>query len=290
MRILISGASGFIGSCVAASLACRGHEVVRLVRSTPEDGQVRWDPSAGTINAPGVEGFDGVVHLASMSWAGKWTPEFKQQIRENRLQTNGLVSKMLARCRNKPPVLICASGQGIYADAGDRVIPEDGPVGVDFLAQLQCDGEAATAPAAAAGIRVVHLRLPAVLGGANLRQTTANLRRLGSGRQWWSWVSRDEVASIVQHALTTPRLAGPVNAASPNPVTNAEFVETIARILNVRPAWPVSAFVLRMAMGEMADALVLASRRLEPRALISTGYQFDFPNLEEALRHELQAF
>jgi hypothetical protein len=151
---------------------------------------------------------------------------------------------------------------------------------------LQRDGEAATAPASAAGIRVVCLRIPAVLGGATVRR---NMGRVGNGRQWSSWVSRDELASIVHHALVTDELAGPVNPVSPNPVRNAEFAATLSRALGARPGLPIPAFLLRLMVGEMADALILASRRIEPRRLLATGYQFRFSQLEAALRHELSA-
>jgi len=286
MRILMSGTSGMIGSVVAPYLARQGHEVVRLVRREAGAGEVRWDPDAGTIDAAGVEGFDGVVHVASMPWPLRWTPKFKQQMRENRLGTNRLLAETLAACQRKPRVFVYASGMGIYPSSGDQVLTEDSALGTDFLAQLQRDGEAATAPASAAGIRVVPLRIPAVLGGATLRRA---MGRVGNGRQWSSWVSRDELASIVQHVLVTDELAGPVNPVSPNPVRNAEFAATLSRALGARPGLPIPAFLLRLIVGEMADALILASRRIEPRRLLATGYQFRFPDLEAALGHELNA-
>jgi uncharacterized protein (TIGR01777 family) len=286
MRILMSGTSGMIGSVVAPYLAHQGHEVVRLVRREAGAGEVRWDPDAGTIDAAGAEGFDGVVHVASMPWPLRWTPQFKQQMRDNRLGTNRLLAETLAACRRKPKVFVFASGMGIYPSSGDQVLTEDSALGADFLALLQRDGEAATTPASAAGIRVVPLRIPAVLGGATLRRA---MGRVGDGRQWSSWISRDELASIVHHVLVTDELAGPVNPVSPNPVRNAEFAATLSRALGARPGLPIPAFLLRLMVGEMADALILASRRLEPRRLLATGYQFRFPDLETALRHELNA-
>ncbi len=284
MRILMSGTSGMIGSVVAPYLASQGHEVVRLVRREAGAGEVRWDPDAGTIDAAGVEGFDGVVHVASMPWPLRWTPQFKEQMRANRLGSNRLLAETLAACQRKPKVFVYASGMGIYPSSGDQILTEDSALGTDFLAQLQRDGEAATAPASAAGIRVVPLRIPAVLGGATLRRA---MGRVGNGRQWSSWVARDELASIVQHVLVTDELAGPVNPVSPNPVRNAEFSATHSRVLGARPGLPLPAFLLRLMLGEMADALILASRRIEPRRLLATGYQFRFPDLETALRHEL---
>ncbi len=286
MRILMSGTSGMIGSVVAPYLASQGHEVVRLVRREAGAGEVRWDPDAGTIDAAGTEGFDGVVHVASMPWPLRWTPQFKQQMRANRLGSNRLLAETLAACQRKPKVFVYASGMGIYPSSGDQILTEDSALGTDFLAQLQRDGEAATAPASAAGIRVVPLRIPAVLGGATLRRA---MGRIGNGRQWSSWVARDELASIVQHVLVTDELAGPVNPVSPNPVRNTEFSATHSRVLGARPGLPLPAFLLRLMVGEMADALILASRRIEPRRLLATGYRFRVPDLEAALRHELNA-
>src|SRR5690242_361799 len=152
MKVLISGSNGMIGSVVAPFLESQGHEVVRLVRREPKAGEVRWDPDAGSIDRSGVEGFDGVVQLACMPWPMRWTAKFKQQMLDNRMAVNGLLAKTLAGCQQKPHVLICASGMGVYPALGEQIITEDSPVGSDFLARLQCDGEAATAPASAAGI------------------------------------------------------------------------------------------------------------------------------------------
>ncbi len=285
MRILISGTSGMIGLAVAPYLASQGHDVVRLVRRSPCDAEVQWDPDAGTIDSARLEGFDGVVHLASMSWNSRWTPDFKQRIHANRVRTNSLLATTLAACRRKPQVLVCASGQGIYPSSGDDILTEESPVGGDFLAQLQCAGEAAAAPASEVGIRVAHLRIPMVVGGASIR---GGISRAGSGRQWMSWVSRDDLASIVQHVLTTEALVGPVNPTSPYPLRNAEFMPTVNRALH-KSGLPLPAFVVRLLMGEMGEAFMLASRRLEPRQLLATGYQFRFPELENALRHEIAA-
>jgi uncharacterized protein len=286
MRILIAGSSGMIGSAVTPFLARQGHEVVRLVRHVPGTGEVRWEPDAGEIDSAGLEGFDGVVQLATMPWPMRWSAKSKQQLRSNRLGANGLLAKTLAGCKCKPQVLMCASGMGIYPPSGETILTEESRVGTDFLAQLQCDGEAATAPASAAGIRVVNLRIPAVVGGPTLKRA---IGRLGSGHQWSSWVARDELACIVEYVLLTETLEGPLNPVSPNPVRNAEFTTTASRVLGARPGLPIPAFVLRLMMGEMADALLLASRRIEPCKLLASGYQFLYPHLEDALRHELEA-
>lgn len=286
MRTLIAGASGFIGSVVASYLESEGHEVVRLVRRAPGAGEVRWDPEGGTVDAAGLEGFDGVVHLASMRWPPRWTAKAKGQIRASRLATNRLVAEALANCTRKPGVLVCASGMGFYPPSGDQIITEDSTGGTSWLATLQRDGEAATAPAGAAGIRVVHLRIPPVLARAGVERGT---NRIGNGRQWMSWVGRDELASIVEHILVSDALVGPVNPVSPNPVRNADFAATAARVLGRTPGLPLPASLLHLMLGEMADEFALASRRMEPRRLLETGYRFRFPELETALRHELMA-
>ncbi len=289
MRVLVAGAGGLIGSVVASDLATKGHEVVRLVRHEPGPGEVRWDPDRGTIDRAGLEGFDAVVDFASMPWPTRWTSAAKQRIYDNRVRSYRLLAEALAGLAGKPAVLICASGMGIYPSSGDQVLTEESTIGSDFLAGLQRDGEAAMAAASGAGIRVVHLRIPSVLGGPNLAAMTKNIRPLGSGRQWWSWVALDEIPTIVEHAFGTDTLVGAVNTASPNPVRAAEFSATLGHILGRRPGWGVPAFLLRLVMGEMAEALLLASRRIEPRRLLETGYQFRYPELEAALRHQLGA-
>jgi uncharacterized protein (TIGR01777 family) len=285
VRTLIAGASGLIGSAVATHLASQGHEVLRLVRRAPGAGEVRWDPDAGMIDVAGLEGFDGIVHVASVPWPARWTAKAKQQIRANRLATNGLLAQTLATCSRKPRVLVCASGMGFYPSSGDQIITEDSAGGTSWLATLQRDGEAATAPASAAGIRVVNLRIPPVLAGASIARAA---NRIGNGQQWMSWVGRDELTSIVEHVLITDALEGPVNPVSPNPERNADFAATVSRVLGRKPGLVLPGFLLHLLLGEVADEFILASRRMEPRKLLATGYQFRFPDLESALRHELR--
>jgi len=285
MKILIAGSNGMIGSAATSRMLQQGYQVTRLVRRQPGIGEVFWDPDAGKIDASGIEGFDAVVHLASMPWPMRWTAEAKQALRLNRLATNRLLASSLAACQQKPGVLVCASGMGIYPSSGDQVLTEDSPLGMDFLAGLQRDGEAATAPASGAGIRVVNLRIPGVLGGPALKR---KIGRMGSGRQWTSWIGRDELANIVEYVILTDTLVGPVNAVSPNPLRNADYSATVSRVLGGKPALPLPAILLRLMLGEMADALILASRRIIPGKLLSTGYVFRFPELEAALRHELE--
>ena len=283
MKTLIAGSHGMIGSAVTRHLLQNGHQVIRLVRRQPGSGEVFWDPDTGQIDKASFEGFQAVVHLATMPWPMRWTPKAKQDLRANRLSTNHLLAESLAGCEHKPEVLICASGMGIYPSSGDQVLTEDSPLGTDFLARLQRDGEAATEPAKAAGIRVVNLRIPGVLGGAGLKR---NIGRMGSGRQWTSWVARDELASIIEYVITNDAISGAVNPVSPNPVRNAEYSHALSRALGRKPGMPMPALLLRLMLGEMAGALILASRRIVPARLLSTGYSFRFPDLEGAIIHE----
>jgi uncharacterized protein (TIGR01777 family) len=283
MKILIAGSNGMIGSAVTRHMIECGYEVFRLVRKTPGPGEVYWNPDAGEIDQAGLDGFDGVVNLATMPWPMRWTSRVKQQIRANRLATNGRLARSLAGCTRKPAVLICASGMGYYPSSGDTILTEDSPAGTSFLAQLQQAGEAITAPASAAGIRVVHLRIPPVLGGDALQRMGF---KAGNGQQWESWIAREELASIIDFALKTETLAGPVNAASPNPLRNAEFATTAIQALGQKSVSAMPSFMVRLAMGEMGQELILSSRRIQPARLLAAGYRFRFPELGQALRHE----
>jgi uncharacterized protein len=285
MPILMAGAHGMLGSVVAPYLESQGHTVFRLVRREPGPHEVRWDPDAGSIDTAALEPFDGVVHLASVPWPMRWTAKAKQKIRANRLATNRLLAEALAVCAHKPRVLICASGMGYYPSSGDTPLTESSPAGTSFLARLQQEGEAATAAASEAGIRVVHLRIPPVVGGVALQRVGF---QAGDGQQWVSWIGRDELAYIIEFALTTVSLTGPVNAVSPNPLRNADFATIATRTLGQKPGSIMPAFLVRLVMGEMGEELLLASRRLQPAKLLAAGYPFRFAELEAALRHETE--
>jgi uncharacterized protein (TIGR01777 family) len=283
MKILIAGSNGMVGSAVIRLLTECGHEVIRLVRHKPSPGEVWWDPDASQIDIEGLDGFDGVVHLATMPWPMRWTAKAKQKIRTNRLTTNRLLAESLAGCKHKPKVLICASGMGYYPSSGDEILTEDCPAGTSFVAHLQQDGEAATAPASEAGIRVVHLRIPPVLGGAALLRVGF---QAGDGQQWMSWIGRDELASIIVFALTTETLSGPVNTVSPYPMRNADFAIAASQALEQKCGGTMPGFLVRLIMGEMGEEFLLSSRRIQPAKLLAAGYQFRFPELEQAVRHE----
>ncbi|MGE5376135.1 MAG: TIGR01777 family oxidoreductase [Bacteroidota bacterium] len=283
MKVLIAGSHGMVGSAVTRHLIGCGYQVIRLVRQAPGAGELWWDPDAGKIDTAGLEGLDGVVHLATMPWPMRWTEKAKQKIRENRLMTNRLLAKALAGCTQKPEVLICASGMGYYPSSGDTILIEDSPAGTSFVARLQRDGEAVTSPAEEAGIRVVHLRIPAVLGGPALQRVGF---QAGDGQQWMSWIGREELASIIEFVLSHEDLMGPVNAVSPSPLRNADFARISTQALGQKPGGAMPAFIVRMVMGEMGEEFLLASRRIHPSRLLAAGYVFRFADLEETLRHE----
>ena len=285
MKVLIAGSHGMVGSAVTRHLMECGYEVNCLVRHTPGSGEVWWNPDAGQIDAVSLDGFDGVVHLATAPWPMRWTAKAKQKILANRLATNRLLAESLAKCEHKPRVLICASGMGYYPSSGDTVLTENSPAGTSFLARLQQDGEAATAPASQAGIRVVNLRIPMVIGGAALKRIGFSS---GDGQQWTSWVGRDELASIIEFALRTEALTGPVNAVSPNSMRSADFAAVTSQTVGHKAGRSLPAFLVRLFMGEMGEEFMLSSRRIQPTKLLAAGYQFRFPEIEQALRHEME--
>lgn len=296
MNILITGSTGFIGSALVSSLTTGGHRVTRLVRSKPRigEGEVFWNPEVGSIEAPGLEGLDAVVHLAGERITGRWTAEKKARILDSRIKGTRLLSESLARLAQPPEVLVCASAIGYYGDRGDEQLSEGSARGTGFLSDVCREWEAAAEPALKQEIRVVHLRIGVVLspvGGALATMLSPFQMgvggKIGSGRQYMSWVSLDDLIGIIHHAFTTETLTGPVNAVAPHPVTNLEFTKTLGRVLGRPTLFSVPAFAARLAFGEMADALLLASARVEPVRLLASGYAFRHPELEGALRHLL---
>jgi hypothetical protein len=298
MRLAITGSTGLVGSEVVTVLSAAGHEVVRLVRRAPAPGEkaVRWDPERGEVDAAGLEGLEAVVHLAGENIAsGRWNAARKAVIRDSRVTGSRFLCETLAGLARPPKTLVCASAIGYYGDRGADVLTEESSPGAGFLPEVCREWEAATAPAARKGIRIVALRIGMVLsqkGGALARMLPlfrAGLGGvLGSGRQYVSWVALDDLPFIVLHALQCGDLSGPVNAVTPHPVTNREFTEALGKALSRPTPLPVPAFALRLAVGgEMADALLLSSTRVIPRRLEETGYRFRFPELGEALRHLL---
>ena len=295
LRIAVTGASGLIGSALVPFLETGGHTVVRMVRSRPGPGEVYWDPSRGTLDPAGLEGIDAVIHLAGENLAGgRWTAERKRALRDSRTKGTRLLAESLARLARPPRVLISASAIGIYGDRGDTLLDESAESGTGFLADLGRDWEAAAAPARDAGIRVAHPRMGVVLsprGGALARLLlpfrTGLGGPIGNGRQWWSCVSIDDAIGALHHAAVAPALSGPFNVTAPEPLTNRDFARTLGRVLRRPAIVPVPAFALRAALGEMADAALLASARVVPGVLGATGYRFRHPTVEAALRHVL---
>ena len=297
MKILVSGSTGFIGSALVPFLTSDGHSVVQLLRKpvATVNPTLTWDPAAGRLDAAAFEGFDAVVHLAGESIAsGRWTAAKKERIRSSRVDATRLLCNALARLGRPPKALICASAIGYYGDRGDEVLREESAPGRDFLAGVCRDWEAASEPAARKGIRVVNLRFGVVLGrgGGALARMLPPFRlglggRIGSGRQYISWITLDDAVGSVQHALATGALRGPANAVAPRAVTNQEFTRTLGRTLGRPTLFPMPAFAARLAFGEMADALLLGSARVEPARLLASGYRFRHGDLEGSLRHLL---
>ena len=298
MRVAVSGSTGLVGSEVVTVLSGGGHEVVRLVRRVPSPGEkaVQWDPVTREVDAAGLENFDAAVHLAGENIAsGRWNAARKAAIRDSRVNGTRFLCDALAGLTRPPKTLVCASAVGYYGDRGEERLTEESPPGTGFLAEVCREWEAASAPAARKGIRVVALRIGMVLspkGGALARMLPLFRAGLGGviggGRQYVSWVAIDDLPNIILHALQRGDLSGPVNAVAPRPVTNREFTETLGTALSRPTPLPVPAFALRLAVGgEMADALLLASARVIPRRLEETGYRFRFAVLSAALRHLL---
>jgi len=298
LRILISGASGFIGSALAASLGAAGHRVVRLVRRAPRPGQeeVRWHPAAGEIDLGGLSNLDAVVHLAGENIAGRWTTAKKARIRESRVRGTRLLCEALAGLVLAPRTLVCASAIGWYGDRGEETLTEASATGRGFLAEVCREWEAAAEPALGRGIRVAHLRFGVVLSraGGPLQLMLPPFRlgfggALGSGRQWFSWVAIDDALGAIHHALSEESLRGPVNVVSPTPVSNLDFTRTLAAALRRPACLRVPAPMLRLLFADMADEALLASARVLPARLQADGYAFRRPDLSEALRHLLGA-
>ena len=294
MNIIISGASGFIGSAITQQLLSEGSTVKRLVRneSGTDESSVYWNPVSGVIDKAKFEGSDAVIHLAGENIAGgRWNKDKKRRIYESRVEGTKMLSDALAELSNPPRVLLSSSAVGIYGDRGDEILSEESPAGDGFLAEVCRDWEAAAESARQAGIRVVNLRFGMVLdrkGGALAKMLTPFRLGLGgilgSGVQYMSWIMLEDIPGIISFILTEESLSGPVNAVSSCPVTNREFTKTLGRVLGRPAVCPVPAFAARLAFGEMADALLLASARVMPSRLQDSGYTFQHNDLETALK------
>ncbi len=297
-RVVVTGASGLVGTALCTLLRTRGHHVDRLVRrpARPEAGEIRWDPAHGSIDAASLEGTDLVVNLAGESIAaGRWTPARKRAILESRTQGTRLLCETLARLDRRPQALVSASAVGYYGDRGEEWVTEESAAGAGFLADVCKQWEAATLPAREAGIRVVNLRIGVVLStaGGALARMLPTFRfglggRLGAGRQYMSWITLDDLVAAIEHLLFASQTAGPVNAVAPNPVTNAQFTKTLGRILRRPTFLSMPAFAVRLALGEMGEAVLLSGVRAKPARLLADGFSFRDHELEPALRGMLR--
>jgi uncharacterized protein len=296
LRVAISGAGGMVGGPLAERLRSAGHDVLRLVRRDPvSPGEVRFEPETGRLDGARLERVGAVVHLAGENIAsGAWTEERRRRIRESRVQGTALLARTLAGLAHPPRVLISASAIGFYGDRGGEVLDEASAPGAGFLAETCVAWEQATAEAERAGLAVVRLRIGIVLaaGAGALGRMVPLFRaslggRVGSGRQFMSWISREDLLRVIEHALGASGLDGPINAVAPAPVSNAEFAHTLGRVLSRPAILPVPSVAIRLAFCQMGRELLLASTRVVPRRLEQAGFPFLHGDLESALRAEL---
>ncbi len=296
MNVAISGSSGLVGSSLADRLRRPENRVVRLVRGQARAAdEVPWDPASGRIDASGLDGLDAVVHLAGENIAsGRWTPAKKRRIRDSRIEGTRTIATSLAALDRPPPLLINASAIGFYGDRGEQQVDEDSPVGSGFLAETCAEWEAATEPARRAGMRVVLLRIGVVLtpAGGALRRMLPAFRlglggRLGAGAQFMSWIALEDLIRALEHVLRDRTLAGPVNAVAPGALRNREFTRVLGRVLRRPTAFPVPAWLLRLALGQMAQELLLSGACVRPTRLQAAGFSFRLGDLETALRFQL---
>ena len=309
-RIAITGATGFIGRALVRYLEANGHSTVRISRSAPRPGfdDVQWDPAAGRLDPAPLEGIDAAIHLAGETISERWTDSHRRAIRDSRVRSTAVLAEALARLERKPRVLVSGSATGIYGDRGDEVLTEESSTGgyaagsdagkrnrgPAYLSLVCAEWEGAAEPAAAAGIRLVQPRPGPVFGahGGILERLLPPFRmgaggKVGDGRQWTSWIALSDHVRALEFLVLTESLRGPVNLVAPAPVTNAELSRALGRVLHRPALTTLPAFAARIMFGEMADALLLASQRVQPKKLLDAGFRFDHPTLEDALRAEL---
>ncbi|MBI4211371.1 MAG: TIGR01777 family protein [Deltaproteobacteria bacterium] len=297
MKIAITGSSGFIGSSLVHFLEKEGHSILRLVRRTPQkDNEVYWNPDEAKSNFSPLEGIDAVVHLAGENIMKKcWSEEQKKELWKSRVDATLHLCTSLEHLKTPPRVLVAASALGYYGHRGDETLTEESPPGKGFAPKMCIAWEAATLSLANKGSRVVNMRFGIVLGkdGGTLKRVLPIFKKglggkLGNGRQWMSWIAIEDLDRALLHAIQTETLFGPVNAMSPNPMTNAEFTKTLGKVLHRPAIFCIPAQVLRLAIGEAADEIILASAKVWPKKLIESGFRFYRPQLESALAEVLK--
>lgn len=295
MTVVVSGATGLIGTALVKRLSSAGYNVKRLMRletssSIAQPGDISWNPPENEIDAVGLAGCDAIIHLAGEPIAQRWTSDAKRAIRESRVQGTLLLARTVAAMAIKPKVFLSGSAVGFYGNRGDERLDESSEPGNDFLASVVQDWESSAASIADAGVRLVYLRSGLVLSGEGgaLGKMLPPFKLgmggpMGDGNQWMSWISLDDHVSAMLHALTTERLRGPVNLVTPNAVRNAEFTETLGRVLGRPAVIPVPRFALKLMFGEMAEATILSGQHVLPEALVNAGFGYAHPSLEMAL-------
>lgn len=296
MRIAVTGSTGLVGSALVPALRAAGHEVRRFVRTTPRPGsdELYWQPNEGRLDPSMLAGIEAVVHLSGENLGQRWTDAVKHRIRESRVRSTEVLSTAMTLVDPRPRVLITASAVGIYGNRGDELLDERSSTGDDFLGRLGREWEGATGPAASAGIRVAHTRSGVILTpeGGMLGRLLPIFRigaggKVGSGNQWLSWVALPDALRAFLFLLERDDISGAVNVVAPEVVTNAEFTRSLGKVLGRPTVTMAPAFALKLAYGEMAEATVLASQRVESRRLRDAGFEFRFPRLEAALREVL---
>lgn len=293
MKIAIAGASGLVGKALTPLLETDAHDIVRLVRNSPKAGELEWHPNQDSIDPAKLESFDAIINLAGENVAeGRWTDEKKKKIHDSRVNGTHLLSEAIAKLTTKPRCFLCASATGIYGDRGDETLDEQSESGGGFLAGVCREWEKATEPAHRAGVRVVNFRFGPILAraGGMLEKMLTPFKmglggKIGSGKQYISWVAIEDAVAVIKRALNDESIRGPLNVVSPKPVTNERFTRALGEVLSRPTVMAMPAFAARLAFGEMADEMLLVSQRVIPKRLQAAGFHFDYSDLETALQH-----